>query len=273
MQALALTAQWPVTTVAAALVDADGSVSTIGPVEHQFWLASISKMFVGWTMLVAAEEGTIDLDQTAGQEGCTMRHLLAHTGGYAFDGEAPITKPGRRRIYSNTGVEIASAVLAEAAGMPYEQYQREAVLQPLGMRATELRGSPAHGLHSTVDDLLRFVAELRAPRLISADSAAAFSTVQFPGLPGLVPGVGRYDDCPWGLGTEIRGSKQPHWTGTLNSPSTFGHFGGAGTLLWVDQGAHVACLALTDRPFSQWSTQALQLWPRFADAALTDAGA
>lgn len=273
MRALALTAEWPVDTVAAAVVAPDGSISTIGPVEHPFKLASISKMVVGWTMLVAAEEGTIDLEQPVGQEGCTVRHLLAHTGGYAFDGGAPVAKPGQRRIYSNTGIEMAAAALADAAAMPFEEYQREAVLQPLGMSATALHGSPAHGLRSTVNDLLRFVAELQSPTLISTDSAAAFRTVQFPGLPGLVPGVGRYDDCPWGLGTEIRGSKQPHWTGTLNSPATFGHFGGAGTLLWVDQGAHVACLALTDRPFSQWSTEALQLWPRFADAVLAEATA
>lgn len=273
MQALALTSEWPVPTVAAAVVSPDGSVSTIGPVEHSFRLASISKMVVGWTMLVACEEGTLDLDQPAGQEGCTLRHLLAHTGGYAFDGDAPIARPGQRRIYSNTGIEIAARVLADAAGMPFEQYQREAVLQPLGMKATELRGSPAHGLRSTLNDLVRFVDELRAPRLLSIPSATAFRTVQFPGLPGLVPGVGRYDDCPWGLGTEIRGTKQPHWTGTLNSPATFGHFGGAGTLVWVDEGTHVACLALTDRPFAQWSAEALKLWPRFADAVLTEATA
>lgn len=270
MQSLALTGMWPVDTVAAAVVAPDGSISTIGAADHRFWLASISKMVVGWTMLVAAEEGTIDLDQPAGQEGCTLRHLLAHTGGYAFDGAEPIARPGQRRIYSNTGIELASQVLAHEAAMPFEEYQREAVLRPLGMRASELRGSPAHGLRSTLDDMLRFIGELRTPRLISAESAAAFRTVQFPGLPGLVPGVGRYDDCPWGLGTEIRGTKQPHWTGTLNSPDTFGHFGGAGTLLWVDEGAQVACLALTDRPFSQWSAEALQLWPRFADAVLTE---
>ena len=107
--------------------------------------------------------------------------------------------------------------------------------------------------------------------MISAESAAHYHTVQFPGLPGLVPGVGRYDDCPWGLGTEIRGTKQPHWTGTRNSPDTFGHFGGTGTLLWVEPGAHVACIALTDRPFNDWSAQALQLWPALSDAVLAEA--
>ncbi|MGB8858788.1 MAG: serine hydrolase domain-containing protein [Ilumatobacteraceae bacterium] len=271
MQALQLTAAWPVTTVAAAVVLPDGEVATVGDVDHPFRLASISKMLVGWTLLVAAEEGTVDLDQPAGQPGCTLRHLLAHAGGYAFDGAAPIARPGLRRIYSNTGIEIAAACLADAAGMPYADYQREAVLQPLGMHASELRGSPAHGVRSTVRDLVRFVSELRRPRLVAPSSAQAFSTVQFPSLAGLVPGVGRFDDCPWGLGTELRGTKQPHWTGRGNSPATFGHFGGAGTLLWVDPGVHIACLALTDRPFDEWSQAALQLWPALADAVLAEA--
>ena len=108
--------------------------------------------------------------------------------------------------------------------------------------------------------------------LISAGSAAEFRSVQFPGLQGVVPGVGRFDDCPWGLGAEIRGTKQPHWTGSRNSPATFGHFGGAGTLLWVDPGVHVACVALTDRPFDEWATEALRLWPAFSDAVLAEAG-
>jgi CubicO group peptidase (beta-lactamase class C family) len=271
MQALQLVDRWPVDTVAAAVVLPDGSIAVHGAVDHSFRLASISKMMVGWTLQIACEEGTVHLDQAVGQPGCTLRHLLAHAGGYAFDGAEPIARPGVRRIYSNTGIELAAAFLAEQAGMPYAEYQREALLQPLGMSATELRGSPAHGVRSTATDLLRFVGELFAPRLIGPESATAFRSVQFPGLPGVVPGVGRFDDCPWGLGTEIRGGKQPHWTGSLNSPDTFGHFGGAGTLLWVDPGAHVACLALTDRPFDEWSADALQLWPALADAVLIGA--
>jgi len=114
------------------------------------------------------------------------------------------------------------------------------------------------------------VHELRAPRLLSAESTLAFRTVQFPGLAGMVPGIGRFSDCPWGLGTEIRGHKQPHWTGTNNSPATYGHFGGTGTLLWVDPGACTGLIALTDRPFDEWSRDALRLWPAISDAVLVE---
>ncbi|MDO8361701.1 MAG: serine hydrolase domain-containing protein [Actinomycetota bacterium] len=271
MKALQLTARWPVPNVAAAVVLPDGTVATTGDTQRSFRLASISKMLVGWTLLVACEEGTMHLDQPLGRPECTLRHLLAHAGGYPFDGPEPISRVGARRIYSNTGIELAAAALAEAAGMPFADYQHEAVLLPLRMTSTVLRGSPAWGVHSTVADLLRFVTELRRPTLVGAASAEAFCTVQFPGLPGVVPGVGRYRDCPWGLGTEIRGHKQPHWTGTSNSPATYGHFGGAGTLLWVDPGASVACLALTDRLFDEWAAEALQLWPQLADAVLAEA--
>jgi CubicO group peptidase (beta-lactamase class C family) len=270
MRALELTARWPVPNVAAAVVLPDGSVATAGDCSRHYRVASITKMLVGWAHLVAAEEGTLALDTSVGQQGCTVRHLLAHAGGYGFDGAEPIARPGQRRIYSNTGIEIATAALADAAEMPFADYFREAVLAPLAMTASTLPGSAAYSLRSTVDDLVRFVGELTAPQLVSEASAQAYRSVQFPGLPGLVPGVGRYEDCAWGLGTEVRADKQPHWTGTRNSPATFGHFGGAGTLLWVDPGARVALVALTDRRFDEWSTDALRLWPELSDAVLAE---
>ena len=111
------------------------------------------------------------------------------------------------------------------------------------------------------------------PTLIAPPTLAMALTEQFPGISGVIPGLGRYDPCPWGLGTELRGGKAPHWTGVQNSPSTFGHFGGAGTLLWVDPVIDVACVALTDRPFDEWSSDALRLWPALADAVIAECGA
>ncbi|MFM7044191.1 MAG: serine hydrolase domain-containing protein [Ilumatobacteraceae bacterium] len=273
--ALSLTRRWQVDTVAAAVVLPGGSTVALGPTARTFRLASISKMLVGWAALIAAEEGTIDLDAPLGEVGGTdlagasCRHLLAHASGLAFDTGYRLAAPGTRRIYSNTGIELLAAHLAGAAAMPFGDYLAEAVLEPLGMSSTELRGSPAKDIAGTVDDLVRFVAELQQPRLVSADSALDFRSVQFAGLPGVLPGIGRFDDCTWGLGAEVRGTKQPHWTGTRNSPSTYGHFGGAGTLLWVDPAAATACIALTDRPFDEWASEALVLWPALADAVLS----
>lgn len=270
MRSLQLTAEWPVPTVAAAVLLPNEHLESIGDVDHRFRLASISKMLTGWATLIAVEEGIVALDEPVGQPGCTLRHLLSHAGGYGFDGPGPVGPPQRRRMYSNTGIELAAALVAERAEMTFADYLAQAVFEPLGMGASHLDGSAAHQVVSTVRDLVAFMRELRRPALLSPGTAAEFTTVQFPTLAGIIPGLGRFDPCPWGLGCEIRGDKVPHWTGSANSPATFGHFGGAGTLLWVDPVHAVAAVALTDRPFDEWSSTALSVWPQFADAVLAE---
>lgn len=275
MEALHLVDSWPVDHAAAAIVRAD-AVDTIGPTDMVVRVASLGKAVTGWAVMVAVEEGVIDLDaplrHASAAEGATMRHLLSHAAGFGFDGEEPISRVEATRIYSNTGIERAADELAGAAAMPFERYLVEGVLTPLGMTSTELRGSPAFELHSNVDDMSRFVHEMRCPRLISTPTRDEFIRPQFPELAGIVPGVGRFDPCPWGLGVEIRGDKTPHWTGRSNSPSTFGHFGGSGTMMWVDPVADVGVVALTDRTFDEWAPDALRCWPEFSDAVLAEAG-
>ena len=150
--------------------------------------------------------------------------------------------------------------------MPFDEYLREAVLVPLGMRA-QLQGSPASELHGTLDDLLTLAAELQRPTLIAPETLAEATTVQFPGLAGVLPDVGRFDPNDWGLGFELRDHKSPHWTGTHTSPRTFGHFGGSGTFLWVDPDVEVGLGCLTDREFGAWS---LDAWPRLSDDVLEE---
>jgi CubicO group peptidase (beta-lactamase class C family) len=273
VQALRLTDSWPVDNVAVAVVHPDGSIETSGDQTRQFRIASVAKLITTWACLIAVEEGIVSLDQPVGQPGCTLRHLLCHAGGYGFDGAQPIAKPERTRIYSNTGIEMAATTVADAAGISFEKYLDEGVLQPLRMSTTTLNGSPAHRMWSSAVDMTRFILEVRQPRLISLPTATLARTPQFPDLNGTIPGVGRFSPCPWGLGFEVRGTKSPHWTGTTNSPDTFGHFGGAGTFLWVDPAVGVACLALTDRAFDEWADEALRAWPVFSDAVLAEASA
>src|SRR5687768_1985198 len=149
-----LVADWPVDTVSAGVT---GVVDTLGLAGDPHWvarIASVGKLLVGLAALVAVEEGTVDLDEPAGPEGSTVRHLLAHASGLAFDTDRSIAPPGRRRIYSNTGIERFAEHLTARAGMPFEEYLRLGVLEPLEMTHTELRGSPAHAVWSTVADLL-----------------------------------------------------------------------------------------------------------------------
>lgn len=268
MAALDLPATWGADRWAAGYAGPGGVLATAGDVDHRFALASITKLLTTLAVLVAVEEGTVTLDEPAGRPGATVRHLLAHTAGYAFDGAEPVAPPGRRRIYSNTGIEVVAAHLAEAAAMPFEAYLREAVLEPLGLAATTLDGSPAVGATAPLGDVLRLGRELLDPTVVDPATLAEARSVQFPGLPGVVPGFGSMDPCDWGLGFELKGSKSPHWTPTAASPATFGHFGGSGTLLWVEPDAGIACAALTDRAFDDWAVEA---WAPFGDAVLAEA--
>jgi CubicO group peptidase (beta-lactamase class C family) len=214
---------------------------------------------------VAAEEGILDLDDEAGPPGSTVRHLLAHASGLPFDGGAPISPPGKRRIYSNAGFDVLAEAVGVAAEMPFAEYLRTAVLGPLELQA-ELRGSAGSELHGSLEDAVKLAAELQRPRLIAPETLAEATSVQFPGLVGVLPDIGRMDPNDWGLGVELRDAKHPHWTGERNSPSTFGHFGGSGTFLWVDPDADTALACLTDLDFGTW---ALEAWPKLADAVLT----
>jgi CubicO group peptidase (beta-lactamase class C family) len=267
---LSLIDTWPVSHVAAAIITADGDVSSRGDTSHLFRIASLAKVVTTWAVLVAVEEGSISLDQPVGQPGCTLRHLLSHAGGYGFDGVDPIAQPGRRRIYSNTGIELAANALSTATGIAFGEYLREAILQPLSMNNTELHGSPAHAIWSTVDDLVRFLGEIMHPTLLSNVTVRDATSPQFADLPGVVPGVGSFRPCPWGLGVEIHGDKSPHWMGAANSPTTFGHFGGAGTMMWIDPECGIGVVALTDRMFDEWRDVTLRVWPQFSDAVISE---
>jgi CubicO group peptidase (beta-lactamase class C family) len=235
---------------------------TYGDVDHRFGWASVTKPVSAVAMLVAAEEGLVDLDEPAGPPGSTFRHLLAHASGLPFEAGAPIARPGERRIYSNSGFDVAAALVAERAEMPFADYFHT-VWQGTGIR---LEGPAGSGASGTLADLLAVADELQEPRRLDPETLAEASTVQFPGLEGVLPGFGRQTPNDWGLGFELRGAKSPHWTGAHNSPRTFGHFGRSGTFLWVDPAAGLALACLTDRAFGDWAAEA---WPRLADAVLT----
>ena len=261
---------WPVDNAAAAVVAASGEVVGVhGPVDRVFPLASVTKLLVAYAALIAQEEGAIDWDQPAGPPGSTVRHLLAHTSGLAFSEHKVVAEPGTRRLYSSAGFEVLADVIAEATGIEFPKYLSEAVCEPLGLTGTALTGSAGSGAASTCADLTRFAAELQIPTLVDPTTLAAATSVVFPGLSGVLPGLGHQRPNDWGLGFELRDHKSPHWTGSASSPETFGHFGQSGTFLWVDPRAGAACVALTDRDFGDWAKTA---WPDFTDAILAELG-
>lgn len=93
----------------------------------------------------------------------TVRMVLNHTGGFPFEvsakrpdirgggwsGGAPIRQvasiaaaspimfePGTAVQYSNTGIDIGAAIVQVVTGMKWEDYLKQTVLDPLGMKAT-----------------------------------------------------------------------------------------------------------------------------------------
>ena len=93
----------------------------------------------------------------------TIRMVMNHTGGFPFEisakqgeikgggwsGGAPLRQtaaiaasspllfePGTREAYSNTGIDIGAAVVEVVTGMKWEQYLKQEVLDPLGMKST-----------------------------------------------------------------------------------------------------------------------------------------
>lgn len=283
MSALDVLADWPVPTAAAAVIGptfrgerSDGGVSVLathGDTSRRFRLASVTKPLVARAAQVAVEEGAFELDTPAGPPGATVRHLLAHTSGVAMQSAEMLAAPGTRRIYSNAGFTLLAQALQDTAEIAFGRYLHEAVFEPLGMTATALTGDVAaagYGAESSVDDLARFAADLLRPALVTPEMHAEATTVQFPGLNGVLPGFGSQRPNDWGLGFEIRAEKTPHWTGSSNSAGTYGHFGQSGTFLWVDPAVDLALVVLTDRDFGEWTHP---LWPAISDGVLREFGA
>jgi CubicO group peptidase (beta-lactamase class C family) len=256
---------WGADHATAALIGPDGVIAQHGDVDRVFRWASVTKLATALAVLTAVDDGSLSLDEPAGPAGSTVRHLLAHTSGLPFDGGNVLAKPGTRRIYSNAGFDLLGALLEARDGRSFAVALTDRVLAPLGMVGTELRQRPSQGLHGPLLDALSLAHELLRPTLIGPATYAEATTVTFPGVKGVLPGVGSFDPLDWGLGFEIHDAKRPHWMGTRNSPTAFGHFGGAGTFIWVDPEIERALVCLTDREFDAW---ALDEWPSLSDAVI-----
>lgn len=265
--ALAQVAQWSASNAAAGVTDASCTLGETGDVDRRHEWASVTKLVTAMCVLRLIDAGGMALDEPAGPPGSTVRHLLAHASGLGFDDGAAASKPERRRVYSNAGFDLLGTMVSSRTGMPFARCVTQAVFEPLGMQGSSIDGTPSAGGVGPLVDLLRFARELLQPTLIAPTTLTLATTVAFPALDGVLPGYGRCSPNDWGLGFEIRDSKDPHWTGRHNSASTFGHFGRSGSFLWVDPSVGLGCVAVADTEFGPWAAQA---WPVFSDAVLAE---
>ncbi len=161
--------------------DSNEPVST----ETVFSIQSTSKTFTGVAVMLAVQDGYLDLDapvseylpdfvvnsrfEDAPERRMTLRHLLSHTAGFtheapvgnnidarspSFDahvesiGETWLRAPvGERYFYSNLGIDLAGYILQDATGVPFETYVRERILEPLGMDDSFVDTPDHHGGH------------------------------------------------------------------------------------------------------------------------------
>lgn len=258
-------ASWPGQGAAAVVFPGRDAVLA-GDTLSDFPWASVTKLLTSMASLIALEEGVVSLDDRVGPEESTLRHLLSHASGLPFDGARPVSRPGHRRVYSNTGIEIAARHVERRSGIRFDEYLADAIFVPLGMRRVALVGSPASGAHGSLHDLIALTAQMLVPSLVSAGTWDMATRVSFPGLVGVLPGFGRQEPCDWGLGPEIRATKSPHWTGKGNSPRTFGHFGMSGSFLWVDPDLGLGLCGLSSQPFGAWAKTA---WPLLSDEVVS----
>lgn len=201
-------------------------------------IGSATKQFACLAVALLAEDGRLGLDDPVDRfvpevpyplGVPTLRQLMSHTGGLRCHidlasvaagleiqplGTALATMkrqsganfaPGHSQIYCNGGYHLLSVAVDRVAGMPFERFLKERVLQPLGMHDTEclpsdmeLRagmatlhvpspdGVPGRwrrgifvsdevrgegGMVSTVDDMLTWLSHLRtAPRRIGSEA-------------------------------------------------------------------------------------------------------
>jgi CubicO group peptidase (beta-lactamase class C family) len=124
-----------------------------------------------------------------------------------FEEEKLQFEPGARFRYSNAGFMVLGAIVQKASGMDYFDYVRRHVYQPAGMIGTDcfeldtdvpnlavgytrgpggqmknnlfmhvIKGGPAGGGYSTVEDLHRFAVALRDGKLIRAETLRQWTT-------------------------------------------------------------------------------------------------
>ncbi|MFF0344332.1 serine hydrolase domain-containing protein [Kribbella sp. NPDC004875] len=151
----------------------EGGDEAVGA-DTMFGVQSCSKMYTATAVLIAVQQGLVELDvpitrylpefrvnsafEDHPERFITLRHLLSHTAGFTH--EAPVGSNylvgresfaahcesisstwlrfpvGHHFEYSNLGIDLAGYVLQRRSGLPFHEFVRRTVLAPLGMTRT-----------------------------------------------------------------------------------------------------------------------------------------
>jgi CubicO group peptidase (beta-lactamase class C family) len=143
----------------------------VDPERTGFNVASVSKLFAWTAVMQLVEQGVLDLDADVDtyldfeipdtyEQPITLAHLLTHTSGFEYSAiddlvrdvddlvpardwlvshiPARVRPPGQVAGYSNYNTNLAGYMVARVSGMPYDQYVRQEILDPLGMAYTSI---------------------------------------------------------------------------------------------------------------------------------------
>lgn len=163
----------PVLTRAYGMADLEHDVPNTP--ETIFEAGSVSKQFTAASVLLLARDGKLSLDDPIRKyipelpdygTPITIRQMLTHTSGLrdwgsvaAIAGWPRTTRvhthahvldivrrqsalnfpPGTRYSYSNTGYNLAAILVSRVSGMPFAEFSRERIFEPLGMTSTSWR--------------------------------------------------------------------------------------------------------------------------------------
>lgn len=142
-------------------------------------------------------------------------------------------------------------------------------LEPFNSRFWRSLALPWAGLVTNAAGALALAQAFRRPGFLSPALAAAATRDQTGGLNGGFIEPLYWEPCPWGLGPELHGAKQPHWVGAAAGADSFGHSGASGCLAWHMPVADTAFALLGARTAdSGWL---LRRAPLVAEAILGDA--
>lgn len=193
----------------------------------------------------------------------------------------PVRPPSTRVAYSNVGYGLIAIMVEQQTKMDFPSALRSLVLDPLGIEgylgseptrppvtladvrsehtATPLEpfnspfwrslGLPWGGLLTTMDGALALIRAFSGiPKTFLTPTLASEALQNQTGdLSGGYGGIFNYPHCPWGLGPDLRDSKDPHWAPVESSPETYGHAGASGCVVWFDPSADVGWVVLGAR--------------------------
>ena len=185
LEALRQIESWPASHAAAGVATPAAVVGRARrPTSTGFGWGSVTKLLAAYAALVAAEEGAVDLDEPAGPEGSTVRHLLAHASGLAWDSPKPLAQAGRAPHLLERGLRRARGAPRGAHGDAVPDVSRTRRCSRRSASTRPSRATRPAGCVGSLGDMLRFGREAAG-----ADADRARDARR--GDVGAVPGPGR----------------------------------------------------------------------------------